>query len=156
MADNLEGIEEMSRTIQAVLGGIGGITLFVAAIGIINTMIMSIYERTREIGVMKVIGATFGDIRLLFLTEAGLIGLAGGFVGLGLSYGLSFVVNKVAGNMMGGGMGLGGGGNVAISLIPPWLGLFALVFSFSIGILAGIYPANRAVQISPIEAIRSS
>ena len=156
MADNLEGIEEMSRTIQAVLGGIGGITLFVAAIGIINTMIMSIYERTREIGVMKVIGANFGDIRLLFLTEAGLIGLAGGFVGLGLSYGLSFVVNKVAGNMMGGGMGLGGGGNVAISLIPPWLGLFALVFSFSIGILAGIYPANRAVQISPIEAIRSS
>ncbi len=157
MADNLEGIEEMSRTIQAVLGGIGGITLLVAAIGIINTMIMSIYERTREIGVMKVIGATFGDIRMLFLTEAGLIGLAGGFIGLGLSYSLSFVVNKFAGNMISGGLGIGGGGSdVAISLIPPWLALFALVFSFSIGIIAGIYPADRAVKISPIEAIRSS
>ena len=157
MADNLEGIEEMSRTIQAVLGGIGAITLLVAAIGIINTMIMSIYERTREIGVMKVIGATFGDIRMLFLTEAGLIGLAGGFVGLGLSYTLSFIVNKFAGSIVSGGLGMGGGSSdVAISLIPPWLAIFALVFSFSIGIIAGIYPAERAVKISPIEAIRSS
>ena len=152
MADNLEGIEQTSRTIQAVLGGIGAITLFVAAIGIINTMIMSIYERTREIGVMKVIGATPGDIRLLFLTEAGLIGLAGGFVGLGLSYGLSKVVNTLTGNMF----GPGAGSEFAISLIPPWLALFALVFSFFIGVLAGLYPANRAVKISPIEAIRTS
>lgn len=155
MADNLEGIEEMSRTIQAVLGGIGGITLLVAAIGIINTMIMSIYERTREIGVMKVIGATFADIRLLFLTEAGLIGLTGGIVGLGVSYGLSFIINKFAGEMIGAGLGMGGEA-VAISLIPPWLALFALIFSFCIGIIAGIYPADRAVKISPIDAIRSS
>ncbi len=152
MADNLEGIEETSRIIQAILGGIGAITLFVAAIGIINTMIMSIYERTREIGVMKVIGATFSDIRILFLTEAGLIGLAGGFAGLGLSYLLSFVVNKVTANMFGPGMGA----EFAISMIPPWLALFALVFSFFIGLLAGLYPANRAVKISPIEAIRTS
>jgi putative ABC transport system permease protein len=154
MADNLEGIEEMSKTIQAVLGGIGAITLLVAAIGIINTMIMSIYERTREIGVMKVIGATFSDVRLLFLTEAGLIGLAGGIAGLGLSYSLSFVVNKFAGGMFDNGMG--GGQDMAISLIPLWLALFSLVFSFFIGLLAGIYPANRAVKISPIEAIRTS
>lgn len=156
MADGLEGIEEMSRTIQAVLGGIGGITLLVAAIGIINTMIMSIYERTREIGIMKVVGATLGDIRWLFLTEAGLIGLAGGLVGLALSYSLSFVVNKFAGDMIGAGMGMMGGEAVAISLIPPWLALFALVFSFCIGIVAGIYPADRAVKISPIDAIRSA
>lgn len=154
-ADNLEGIEQMARTVQAVLGGIGGITLLVAAIGIINTMIMSIYERTREIGVMKVIGATPGDVRMLFLTEAGLIGLAGGIVGLGLSYTLSFIVNKLAGNSIGAGMGMGGT-EVAISLIPPWLALFALVFSFTIGIIAGIYPADRAVKISPIDAIRAS
>ena len=153
MADNLEGIEQQSRTIQAILGGIGAITLLVAAIGIINTMIMSIYERTREIGVMKVIGATFGDIRLLFLTEAGLIGLAGGFVGLGFSYLLSFAVNKVTGSMFG---GPGMTEDFMISLIPPWLALFALVFSFFIGIIAGLYPANRAVKISPIEAIRST
>lgn len=154
MADNLEGIEDMSRTIQAVLGGIGAITLLVAAIGIINTMIMSIYERTREIGVMKVIGASFSDVRLLFLTEAGLIGLAGGVVGLGFSYSLSFLVNKFAAGMTD--LGMGGGPDVAISLIPPWLALFSLVFSFMIGLLAGIYPANRAVKISPIEAIRTS
>lgn len=154
MADNLEGIEEMSKTIQAVLGGIGAITLLVAAIGIINTMIMSIYERTREIGVMKVIGATFSDVRMLFLTEAGLIGLAGGIAGLGLSYSLSFLVNKFAGGMFDNGMG--GAQEMAISLIPPWLALFSLVFSFFIGLLAGIYPANRAVKISPIEAIRTS
>ena len=154
MADNLEGIERTSKTIQAILGGIGSITLLVAAIGIINTMIMSIYERTREIGVMKVIGATFGDIRLLFLMEAGLIGILGGFVGIGLSYGLSAIVNKVTANMFGGGMGMGG--EFTISVIPPWLALFALVFSFFIGILAGLYPANRAVKISPIEAIRTS
>ncbi len=65
-----------------VLGGIGGITLLVAAIGIINTMVMSIYERTKEIAIMKVIGATFNDIRLMFLAEAGMIGFFGGLLGL--------------------------------------------------------------------------
>jgi putative ABC transport system permease protein len=90
MADGLEGIERTSRTIQAILGGIGGITLFVAALGITNTMVMSIYERTREIGIIKVIGASFADVRALFLTEASLIGLFGGIFGLGLSYGASY------------------------------------------------------------------
>ncbi len=74
IADSLEGVEDQARVIQMVLGGIGGITLLVAAIGIINTMVMSIYERTKEIAIMKVIGATFNDIRLMFLAEAGMIG----------------------------------------------------------------------------------
>lgn len=156
IADNLEGIEKQSKMIQAVLAGIGSITLLVAAIGIINTMIMSIFERTREIGIMKVIGATFGDIRLLFLTEAGLIGFFGGVVGLMLSCGLSYLLNTLGAGFMGGGGGAPGAEAAPMSVIPPWLLVFAIVFSILIGVLAGLYPANRAVKLSPIEAMRNN
>lgn len=154
LADNLEGIEKTSKTIQAILGGIGSITLLVAALGIINTMIMSIYERTREIGIMKVIGASFFDVRMLFLTEAGLIGLLGGFFGLGLSYGASKVINHFGSDFINRGMPPGEAAN-SLSVIPPWLALFALGFSILIGVIAGLYPANRAVRLSPISAIRN-
>lgn len=152
IADSLEGIENQAKTIQAVLGGIGAITLLVAAIGIVNTMIMSIYERTREIGIMKVIGATFSDVRLLFLTEAGLIGLFGGIIGLALSFGLSHLINILGADYRGGMTGT----VTNISVIPPWLIVFALIFSIMIGVLAGLYPANRAVKLSPIEAMRNN
>ncbi len=154
MADNLKGIEETSRKMQAILGGIGGITLLVAAIGITNTMIMSIYERTREIGVMKVIGASFSDVYMMFITEAGLIGLFGGVFGLGLSYGVSHIINNLTQGFMGGGMDPAEA-STGISMIPPWLGLFALVFSALIGVIAGLYPAHRAISLSPIKAIRN-
>ncbi|NLT94167.1 MAG: ABC transporter permease [Clostridia bacterium] len=154
MADSLEGIEETSRTIQAVLGGIGSITRLVAAIGIINTMIRSIYERTREIGIMKVIGASFFDIRMLFLTEAALIGLMGGIFGLAFSYGTSRVINHFTAGFINQGMPPGEMAN-SLSVIPPWLALFALGFSMLIGLIAGVYPANRAVRLSPIVAIRN-
>ncbi len=153
IAESLEGVEDSMQVVQLVLGGIGSITLLVAAIGIINTMVMSIYERTREIAIMKVIGATFNDIRLMFLAEAGLIGLLGGIFGLIFSYTLSFIVNKFASGFMGGVMG---GDATAISVIPWWLALFAIVFSILIGLLAGVYPANRAVKLSPIEAMRNN
>jgi len=149
IATQLEGLEDQSKSMQAMLGGIGGITLLVAAISIINTMIMSIYERTKEIGIMKVIGASFGDIRLLFLAEAGLIGLIGGVVGILVSLGLSKLVNTLGVAYMGGGM-------TTLSVIPPWLVLFAIVFSVIIGLVAGLYPANKAVKLSPIEAIRNN
>jgi putative ABC transport system permease protein len=155
MADQLEGIEKTSRMIQAVLGGIGGITLLVAALGITNTMIMAIYERTREIGIMKVIGATFRDIHAMFLTEAGLIGFFGGAIGLGLSYLVSYVINGVSKDFMNRGMPPGSEEAIGISLIPPWLALFALIFAILIGVVAGLYPANRAVRLSPINAIRN-
>ena len=155
MADQLEGIEKTSRTIQAILGGIGAITLLVAAIGITNTMIMAIYERTREIGIMKVIGATFSDIHSMFLAEAGMIGFFGGLLGLGLSYSVSYVINQVSKDFMSRGMPTGTEEAIGISLIPGWLALFALVFAVMIGILAGLYPANRAVRLSPINAIRN-
>lgn len=154
MADSLKGIEETSRKMQAILGGIGGITLLVAAIGITNTMIMSIYERTREIGIMKVIGASFSDVYMMFITEAGLIGLFGGIFGLGFSYGVSHIINSLTQGFMGGGVDPGEA-STGISLIPPWLALFALIFSALIGLVAGLYPAHRAIRLSPIKAIRN-
>ena len=153
MADSLEGIEDMARQIQAVLGGIGAITLFVAAIGITNTMVMSIYERTREIAIMKVVGASFADVRALFLTESSMIGAIGGAFGIGLSYFLSFILNKYVGAMLNPGMG-SESVPMQISMIPPWLVLFALVFSMCIGLISGLYPANRAIRLDPITAMR--
>ncbi len=153
MADNLEGIEQVAKVMQAVLGGIGGISLLVAAVGITNTMVMSIYERTKEIGIMKVIGASFQDIRLLFLSEAGLIGAGGGCIGLVLSYLISHLLNKFGAGYINQGMMMEE--EVAISIIPPHLALFAVAFAFFVGILAGLYPATRAMRLSPVVAIRN-
>jgi len=153
MADNLEGFEKTAKVIQAILGGIGAITLLVAALGIMNTMIMSIYERTKEIGIMKVIGATFSDIFSLFITEAGMIGFLGGLFGIGLSYGASGVINHFGRSYLNFGMPVEEA--VSISIIPSWLVLFALIFAILIGVVSGLYPAYRAVRLSPIKAIRN-
>ena len=138
-------VKESSRSIQAALGGIGAVSLFVAAIGIANTMMMSIYERTKEIGVMKVLGCDLSAIRNMFLTEAGFIGLIGGAIGLILSYGISAVINFVMRGMYDSG----------ISYIPIYLALLALVFAVIIGMLAGLFPALRAMRLSPLAAIRN-
>ncbi|MGE5613876.1 MAG: ABC transporter permease [Bacillota bacterium] len=152
LIDILESMQETSATLQAVLGGIGAISLFVAALGITNTMIMSIYERTREIGVMKVLGCMLGDIRNLFLFEAGLIGFIGGLLGLGFSYGASAVLNRFAG---GGIFGGGYGGDSVISVIPLWLAMLSLCFATLVGIISGFMPARRAMKLSALEAIRT-
>ena len=136
--------------IQAVLGGIGAVSLFVAAIGITNTMMMSIYERTKEIGVMKVLGCDLRNIRSLFLMEAGFIGFIGGVIGLILSFILSVVINKVAANANEY-MAASGG----ISYIPIWLVLLSLVFAVMVGMVAGFFPARRAMRLSPLAAIRN-
>lgn len=155
LGDWLAQTKKTTAMIQGVLGAVGGVSLLVAAIGIANTMIMSIYERTREIGVMKVIGAQIKDIRRLFLFEAGMIGLFGGVFGVGLSYGISAIINKL-GSASGAG---GGGGDASMmlskSILPPSLILFGLGFAVMIGIVAGYYPATRATKLSALEAIRS-
>ena len=150
--DIMESLNEQSKTIQLILGGIGAISLLVAAIGITNTMIMSIYERTREIGVMKVIGASLRDIKRLFLFEAGMIGLLGGLLGIGLSYLLSFGLNTIS-QQAGYVMGMGGAGK--ISIIPLWLVFAVIGFSFLIGLVSGYYPAKRAMKLSALEAIKT-
>lgn len=150
----LEEVQKQMGMIQALLGAIGSVSLIVAAIGITNTMIMSIYERTREIGIMKVIGCYLKDIRTMFLVEAGFIGLFGGLVGIGLSYLLSMGMNNLASSGMMTGMGMGGSG-AAISIIPPWLALLAIVFAILVALISGFFPARRAMRLSALEAMRN-
>lgn len=152
LSDNLSEMKKMSNTIQAVLGGIGAISLLVAAIGITNTMVMSIYERTKEIGIMKVIGASIRDIKKLFLFESALIGLLGGIFGIGMSYLLSFGLNHFGGEFF---MNVGFEPGSKISIIPVWVVFAALAFSAFIGILSGYYPAKRAMKLSALDAIRT-
>ena len=147
--DWLESSKQQSDMVQAVLGGIGAVSLFVAAIGIANTMMMSIYERTKEIGVMKVLGCDMAAIRNMFLAEAGFIGLIGGVVGIGLSYGVSLLINKFVGAQALTGMA----GD--LSRVPPWLSLAAVAFAIFVGMAAGFMPAMRAMKLSPLAAIRN-
>ena len=152
-ADELKNVTEMSNTLQMALGGIGAISLLVSAIGIANTMIMSIYERTKEIGVMKVLGCVVTDIRKLFLFEAGIIGFLGGLLGLALSYTISYVLNNYAGEI---GDQLGVSSGADISTIPVWLSIGAVIFSIVVGMVSGLYPAIKATKIKAIEAMRSA
>lgn len=151
MSSERNSAQEQTRKIQMILGGLGAISLLVAALGITNTMIMSIYERTREIGIMKVLGCVIRNIRTMFLVEAGAIGFIGGIVGVGLSYGISYIINSLAAgsvNNMTGGMGSN------ISIIPFWLAGGALIFATMVGLLSGLHPANRAMKISALTAIK--
>ncbi len=159
-------LEEEARKQQMMLGGLGAVSLFVAALGICNTMIMSISERTREIGVMKALGCYLGNIRTVFLMEAGFIGLIGGIIGSALSFVISvamnFVTNETANAIevtnletlwtkLVTAMDTA---NSPMSIIPLWLYGFAILFSIVIGLGSGFYPANKAVHISALEAIK--
>ncbi|PXV85991.1 ABC-type lipoprotein release transport system permease subunit [Lachnotalea glycerini] len=148
-AEYLKTMQKQYRSIQAVLGGIGAVSLFVAAIGIANTMMMSIYERTKEIGIIKVLGCGLSNIRTMFLAEAAFIGFIGGFFGLILSYLISFIINKFLAGMY------GYTDTQTLSYIPLWLPLVALVFAILVGMLAGFFPALRAMKLSPLAAIRN-
>lgn len=149
-ADWMKQSEQQSNMIQAVLGGIGAVSLFVAAIGIANTMMMSIYERTKEIGIIKVLGCDMKVIRNMFLLESGFIGFMGGVVGLIFSAGISFAIN----NLLQIGQAMTGmSGN--ISRIPLWLAAASVGFAVLMGMAAGFFPALRAMKLSPLAAIRN-
>lgn len=151
-------MEEEARQKQMMLGGLGAISLFVAALGIANTMMMSISERTREIGIMKSLGCFVSDVRTLFLLEAGAIGLIGGLIGCFISFLASTAINffslgpPAVENLLP--AIIGGEGVNRISVIPLWLYAFAILFSILIGVGSGYYPANKAVKIPALEAIR--
>ncbi|MBI4856408.1 MAG: ABC transporter permease [Acetobacterium woodii] len=149
MQQILDSMGSVFQMLQILLGGIGGVALLVACIGIVNTMTMSIYERTKEIGIMKVIGASISDIRNMFITESTMIGLIGGIVGIIISIALSLLINLIAGFF------IGGEGSVTISYITPGLVIFALVFSALVGMLSGVRPAIKAANLSSLDAIRS-
>ncbi|MBO8158997.1 ABC transporter permease [Thermosyntropha sp.] len=149
LTEMIESMKKASRVMQLILGGIGAISLLVAALGITNTMIMSIYERTREIGVIKVLGAELNDIKKMFLLEAGMIGFIGGIIGVLLSYIISFVLNKIGAGMM------EGMGSSKLSVIPVYLAFGAIAFATLVGLISGYSPARRAMNLSVLEAIRT-
>lgn len=140
-------MKDMAQMIQLILGGLGSIAMLVSAISIANTMTMAIYERTKEIGVMKVLGCELRDIKNMFLAEAAAIGFLGGMIGLVVCYGLSYVINIIGASLM-------GTGDVALSIIPVWLAAFGVGFSTLVGIISGYVPAVKAVKITALSAIR--
>jgi ABC-type antimicrobial peptide transport system permease subunit len=148
-AEYLKSAQQEFAMIEAVLGGIGAVSLFVAAIGIANTMMMSIYERTKEIGVIKVLGCSLRNIKQMFLLEAAFIGFIGGLAGNLLSFLLSFGINVVTAH--GGAMGM----DSDISYIPVWLVAGSMAFAVLVGMVAGYFPALRAMRLSPLAAIRN-
>lgn len=158
MSDGLKEVKNMFKGIQMVLGGIGAVSLLVAALGITNTMIMSIYERTKEIGIMKVIGAILTDIKKMFLIEAGMIGFLGGLAGILISLLISFLLNRFGSGGLLGNMFMGPpeeGVKTYVSVIPFWLLGAALLFSSLIGMIAGYFPARRAMKLSALSAIKT-
>jgi putative ABC transport system permease protein len=138
----LETASDISQTLTVFLGAIGGISLIVGGIGIMNIMLVSVTERTREIGLRKAIGAHDSDILLQFLVEALLLCFLGGLIGVGLAYGLAALLGQVPAFTF------------SVLIQPDSLAL-ALGFSVLAGLIFGIYPAMRATQLDPIEALRT-
>jgi ABC-type antimicrobial peptide transport system permease subunit len=157
----LEALKYMEKTtnqIQQLLGAIAAVSLLVAAIGIANTMVMSVYERRKEIAVMKVLGCKLGNIGMLFLFEAGLIGFFGGVVGIGFSEMASYLLNKYGGDLLDafGGRGWNIGQEMPpISIIPIWLIGLGMIFSTVMGLISGFLPARRAMRLSVLQAIHN-
>lgn len=153
--DYIRQQQEQTAFLRGILGAIGAVAFFVAAISIANTMVMSIYERTREIGIMKVIGCKLADIRGMFLVEAAIIGIVGGLLGVILSYGISFALNYMAkSGSMAESFGIYDSG-ASISIIPFWLDIAAVLLATGVGVVSGLYPAIRATRLSALEAIKN-
>lgn len=137
----MEAMESVNKTLALLLGGIAGISLLVGGIGIMNIMLVSVTERTKEIGIRKAIGAGRGTIMMQFLIEALMISLMGCGIGIACSWSALKVISAVG----------DGGADYALSMGVVWI---AVAFSAGIGVLFGIYPANKAAKKKPIEALR--
>ncbi len=148
--DASRGLQQVFRVLYAFLGIFGSLALIVASIGIVNTLVMAILERRREIGIMKAIGASDGDVKKLFFAEAGAMGILGGFVGVALGWIIGQVIN------------LGTNAYLKRQGFPPehfwavpwWLVVFAIVFAFLVSLISGLYPAARAARLDPVQALR--
>jgi putative ABC transport system permease protein len=142
--DFLATAESITNVLTIFLGGIAGISLLVGGIGIMNIMLVSVTERTREIGLRKAVGARKRDIMLQFLTESSLLSLLGGLIGTGFGWGLSQLVGAIAA--------------ASDADLTPAIGLdhvlLATLFSTAVGLFFGLYPAKRAADLAPVEALR--
>jgi putative ABC transport system permease protein len=150
LSKTVEQANKIFQGIQAVLAVFGGIALMVSAIGMFNTMTVTLLERTAEIGIMRTLGASSGDIKILFISEAVIVGFLGGIMGIlfGLTIGfaLNGVMNVAASNF--------GGKSVSLFSFPiPFL-LFIASFSAIVGFMTGVFPAKRAAELNPLDAIR--
>jgi len=150
LSDQLKEIKQAFLVMDSLLGAIGFIALFVAALGIINTLLMSILERTREIGIMKSIGGSEGEIRTIFFTEAATIGLIGAIFGLITGW----LVTRVANTIINARLKPEDLPQVDLFYFPWWLILGATAFSIVLSLAAGLYPAGRAARIDPVSALR--
>jgi putative ABC transport system permease protein len=151
----VQGINNFYNVLQIIFGGVGAIALLVAAIGIANTMAMSILERTREIGLMKAVGATNRNVLAIFLGEAAGIGFIGGLGGVLIGWLAGQGINVLAIVYLANQASQQGGAPPSIAVYTPfWLPLFALVFSTFIGMLSGLYPALRAATMIPVLALK--
>jgi ABC-type antimicrobial peptide transport system permease subunit len=151
IVDQLEQLRTVFLIMNSVLGLLGGISLLVASFGIANTMIMSILERTREIGIMKAVGAEDREIKLIFFVEAAVIGLAGGILGSLAAWGIDAVANRLAYRFI---LKPQGANFIDFFALPPYLWLGAILFAVAISIIAALYPAARAARIDPVLALR--
>ena len=144
--DMLETVKKQSRQLQGVLGALGLVSLLISGIGVANTMMMSINERTREVGILKVLGTEFSDIARMFLTEAFLVGLMGGLAGLLVSFLLKQLIPRVLASLA---------GMEIRCAFTWWLILGSVLFAGVVALIAAWIPAHKAMNISPNEAIRS-
>ena len=142
--DFLSTAETITGVLTIFLGGIAAISLLVGGIGIMNIMLVSVTERTKEIGLRKALGARKSDILMQFLTESSVLSMIGGLIGIALGWGISLVVGQIAA--------------ASDTPIVPEIGidtiLLATLFSTAVGLFFGIYPANRAASLEPVEALR--
>lgn len=148
--DASRGLRQFFAVLYAFLGIFGSLALMVASIGIVNTLVMAILERRREIGIMKAIGASDGDVKKLFFAEAGAMGILGGIVGVALGWAIGQVINV--------------GTNVYLKrqslppehfwAVPWWLVAGAICFAFLVSLVSGLYPAGRAARLDPVQALR--
>jgi putative ABC transport system permease protein len=155
--ETVSGAEIVSRIrrsiliLQGLLGGLGTIAIAVATLGIANTLLTAVYERMREIGVMKAVGARRKDIRRQFFAEAGLIGLIGGLAGLIVGFTADHLLTLVIGRIV---RAQGGQDPGALAVHTPTIALGCLGFSIVLSLLAGTFPAARAARLDPMETLR--
>jgi putative ABC transport system permease protein len=150
LSKTVEQASQIFQGIQVVLATFGGVALVVSAIGMFNTMTVTLLERTKEIGIMRTIGASPRDIKLLFVSESIVVGFLGGVSGIVMGVVLGFVVNimlNVAASQF-------GGQAVKLFAFPMTFLAFIAIFSGAVGYLTGIFPASRASKLNPLDAIR--